>query len=96
MKRHLLTDTGPHELLLRSAMKLSTLMMMHEAAIHGAGVALLPRTLVADDLSAGKLACWGTETGAETEIWALHASSRLTSAKVISFLRHLEEASFSS
>ena len=88
----LATGTGRRELLLRPAMKLSTLLMIHQAVVHGAGVALLPRTMVAEDLSAGRLACWGIEVGAVTELWALHASSRLASAKVVSFLHHLEEA----
>ena len=90
--RHLMTEAGPRELLLRPGMKLSTLLMVHQAAIHGAGVALLPRTLVADDLAMGRLAYWGIEVGAVTELWALHASSRLASAKVVSFLHYLEEA----
>ena len=73
-------------------MKLSTLLMIREAAIGGAGVALLPRTLVEDDLTAGRLACWRVEAGRPTEIWALHASSRLPNAKVTAFLDYLERS----
>ncbi len=87
----LLTEAGPREILLRPTMKLSTLLMMREAAIHGGGVALLPRTLVEDDLLAGRLTCWGVQAGGQTEIWALHASSRLPPEKVTRFLRHLEQ-----
>ena len=86
----LMSDAGPRTVTLRPAMKLSTLLMIREAAIHGAGAALLPRTLVEGDLAAGRLACWGVEAGASTKIWALHASGRLPNAKVASFLRHLE------
>ena len=86
----LMSDAGPRTVTLRPAMKLSTLLMIREAAIHGAGAALLPRTLVEGDLAAGRLACWGVEAGASTEIWALHASGRLPNPKVASFLRHLE------
>ena len=86
------TDAGTRQLLLEPAMKFSTLMMIREAAIHGAGVALLPRTLIADDLSHSRLNCWGIYDGGQTEIWALHASSRLASAKVVSFLDHLASA----
>ena len=89
---HLMTESGPRELLLRPGLKLSTLLMVHQAAIHGAGVALLPRTLVAGDLAMGRLASWGIEVGAVTELWALHTSSRLASVKVVSFLHYLEEA----
>ena len=73
-------------------MKLSTLMMIREAAIAGAGAALLPRTLVEGDLDAGRLVCWGVEAGRPTELWALHASSRLPGAKVTAFLNHLERS----
>jgi len=84
------TTTGPRELRLRPAMGLSTLMMMREAALYGAGVALLPRTLIEEDLTAGRLSCWGVDAEGRTEIWALHASSRLPSRKVVAFLEFLE------
>ena len=86
------SDGGSRTVTLRPAMKLSTLLMIREAAIYGGGAALLPRTLVESDLISGKLACWGVESGAWTEIWALHASGRLPNAKVSAFLRYLEGA----
>jgi len=86
----LLTETGLRELGLKPAIRLSTLMMMREAALHGAGVALLPRTLVESDLADGKLVSWGVDVEGRTEIWALHASSRLPNRKVVAFLEHLE------
>lgn len=86
------TDAGLHSIVLRPSIQLSTLLMVREAAIHGAGVALLPRTLVEDDLRARRLECWGIEDGAPTEVWALHTSRRLVSARAAAFLRHLEEA----
>lgn len=86
----LLTETGYRVLELRPAIGLSTLMMIREAALHGAGVALLPRTLIEEDLAAGRLSCWGIDAEGQTEIWALHASSRLPSRKVVAFLEYLE------
>lgn len=86
------TNFGPREVQLRPALQLSTLMMMREAVINGAGVALLPRTLIEEDLRSGRLECWGIEEGAPTEVWALHRSRRLVNAKVRAFLQHLEQA----
>lgn len=62
----LLTEVGPRNILLRPTMKLSTLSMIREAALHGAGAALLPRRLVEDDLSTGRLSCWGIQAGVQT------------------------------
>jgi DNA-binding transcriptional LysR family regulator len=84
------SDSGLREIRLRPAIRFSTLLMIRDAVLHGAGVALLPRTLVEDDLRAGRLTLWGVEGGGSTEIWVLHASRRLVSAKATAFLRHLE------
>lgn len=84
------SDSGLREIRLRPAIRFSTLLMIRDAVLHGAGVALLPRTLVEDDLRAGRLTLWGVEAGGSTEIWVLHASRRLVSAKATAFLRHLE------
>lgn len=73
-------------------LKLSTLLMVREAVLAGVGAALLPKLLVAEDVAAGRLACWGTEDGAAVEIWALYSSRRLLSAKVRAFLDALVEA----
>lgn len=73
-------------------LKLSSLMMVREAVVAGVGAALLPRLLVADDIAAGRLACWGVEDCPAVEIWALYSTHRLLSAKVRAFLDALIEA----
>jgi DNA-binding transcriptional LysR family regulator len=73
-------------------LRLSSLLMVREAAIAGAGAALLPKLLVDADLDAGRLVHWGTENGAPVEIWALQSSRRLVSAKVRAFLDALDAA----
>jgi DNA-binding transcriptional LysR family regulator len=73
-------------------LRLSSLLMVREAAIAGAGAALLPKLLVDGDLDAGRLVHWGTENGAPVEIWALQSSRRLVSAKVRAFLDALDAA----
>jgi DNA-binding transcriptional LysR family regulator len=73
-------------------LRLSSLLMVREAAIAGAGAALLPKLLVDADLDAGRLVHWGTENSAPVEIWALQSSRRLVSAKVRAFLDALDAA----
>lgn len=67
-------------------LRLSSLLMVHQATLAGVGVAMLPKLLVEKDLSAGRLLCWGAEAGQPVEIWALYHSRRLLSAKVRAFL----------
>ncbi|MDP9011649.1 MAG: LysR substrate-binding domain-containing protein, partial [Pseudomonadota bacterium] len=62
-------------------LRLSSLLMARDAVLAGAGPALLPKLLVADDIAAGRLALWGTQDGPPVEIWALQSSRRLIGAK---------------
>jgi DNA-binding transcriptional LysR family regulator len=80
---------GP-EVRTRTVLELPTLPTVRDAVLTGIGAAKLPRVLVADDLAAGKLVSWGAATERPAELWALHSSGRLPSAKVKAFLRHLE------
>jgi DNA-binding transcriptional LysR family regulator len=73
------------------ALRLSSLLMVHDAVRAGAGAALLPKLLVADDIAAGRLAYWGV-VGPAVELWALQSSRRLVGAKVRAFLDVVESA----
>jgi DNA-binding transcriptional LysR family regulator len=73
-------------------LRLSSLLMARDAVVAGAGAALLPKLLVADDLDAGRLVCWGTDDHPPVQIWALQSSRRLISAKVRAFLDALATA----
>jgi DNA-binding transcriptional LysR family regulator len=76
-------------------LRLSSLLMVREAVLEGAGAALLPGLLVERDVAAGRLVCWGKEAGPPVEVWALYSSRRLLSAKVRAFLdmlRGLDES----
>jgi DNA-binding transcriptional LysR family regulator len=73
------------------ALRLSSLLMVHDAVRAGAGAALLPKLLVADDIAAGRLAYWGN-VGPAVELWALQSSRRLVGAKVRAFLDVVENA----
>ena len=73
-------------------LRLSSLLMVRDAVLAGAGAALLPKLLVADDIESGRLAYWGTQAGPPVEIWALQSSRRLVGAKVRAFLEVVESA----
>jgi DNA-binding transcriptional LysR family regulator len=73
-------------------LRLSSLLMVRDATVAGAGVALLPKLLVDDDVAAGRLVLWGTEDAPLVQIWALQSSRRLVSAKVRAFLDVVEQS----
>jgi DNA-binding transcriptional LysR family regulator len=66
--------------------------MVRDAVLAGIGAAKLPRLLVAEDLAAGRLLSWGASSDQPSELWVLHASRRLASAKVRAFMQFLETA----
>jgi DNA-binding transcriptional LysR family regulator len=72
--------------------RLSSLLMVRDAVLAGAGAALLPKLLVADDIAAGRVDLWGVQAGPPVEIWALQSSRRLVGAKVRAFLEVVEKA----
>ncbi|NHN89536.1 LysR substrate-binding domain-containing protein [Acetobacter conturbans] len=76
----------------RPSLRFSSLLMIRDAVLAGAGAALLPRLLVSDDLTSGRLVQWATHVGPDVEIWALHSSRRLTGAKVRAFVGMMEAA----
>jgi DNA-binding transcriptional LysR family regulator len=71
-------------------LRLSSLLMVRDAVLAGAGAALLPKLLVADDIAAGRLTLWGAQDGLPVEIWALQSSRRLIGAKTRAFLDVVE------
>lgn len=72
----------------RPVLRLSSLLMVRDAITAGAGVALLPRSIIAGLLDKGELVRWGT-SGAEVELWVLHTSRRLQSPKVRAFVEFM-------
>ena len=66
--------------------------MQRAAVLAGGGAALLPRSLVGQDVSAGRLIRWGVDGGVPPELWALHTSSRLVDPKVTAFVQHITAA----
>jgi DNA-binding transcriptional LysR family regulator len=73
-------------------LRLSSLLMARDATLAGAGVALLPKLLVADDIAAGRLVLWGVEDAPPVQIWALQSSGRLMGAKIRAFLDVIDQS----
>jgi DNA-binding transcriptional LysR family regulator len=72
-------------------LRLSSLPMVRDAVCAGAGIAVLPRLIVAEDVSHGRLMILGTLPDSSVEYWALHLSRRYVSPKVSRFLATLNE-----
>lgn len=70
-------------------MRVSSLLMVRDAVRAGRGAAVLPRSLVADDLVEGRLVAWGTASSRDVELWVLHTSRHFVSAKVQAFVDFL-------
>lgn len=67
-------------------LRLSSMLMLRDAAIAGAGVTQVPRSIVWDQLTKGTLVQWGAVRGKEVDLWVLHTSRRLASPKVKAFV----------
>jgi DNA-binding transcriptional LysR family regulator len=73
-------------------LRLSSLVMVRDAVLAHAGAALLPRSMVAGDLAAGRLSCWGAVEDRPVSAWVLHISRRLVSSRVTAFISTLVTA----
>lgn len=82
---------GPLTFQPQPVMRLSSILMIYEAVTAGRGAAILPWSLVAADIAAGRLMSWGHVLNRPIEVWVLHASSRLSSPKVTSFAAFLAD-----
>jgi DNA-binding transcriptional LysR family regulator len=67
-------------------LRLSSFLMIRDAAVAGAGAALLPQSIAWSQLARGELVQWGVISGVEIELWVLHTSRRLPAPKVRAFV----------
>ncbi|MBB4226134.1 LysR family transcriptional regulator [Variovorax guangxiensis] len=67
-------------------LRLSSFLMIRDAAVAGAGAALMPQSIAWNQLTRGELVQWGPVSGAEVELWVLHTSRRLPAPKVRAFV----------
>lgn len=69
-------------------LRLSSLLMVRDAIAAGAGVALVPQSIIGSLLQKGELVAWGA-AGDDVELWVLHTSRRLQSPKVRAFVEYM-------
>lgn len=70
-------------------LKLSSFLMIRDAAVAGGGAALIPQSIAWDQLTRGELVQWGTVSDVEVALWVLHTSRRLPSPKVRAFVEFM-------
>jgi DNA-binding transcriptional LysR family regulator len=85
-------DDPLEELMPNPVLRLSSILVVRDAVLANAGAALLPRSMVAGDLAAGRLVCWGIVEDRPISAWALHVSRRLVSSRVTAFIGALVAA----
>lgn len=73
----------------RPVLRLSSPLMVRDAVRAGAGAGLLPCSMVAEDIAAGRLVSWGASSERSVEVWVLHTSRRLASPKVAAFVQFM-------
>lgn len=69
-------------------LRLSSLLSIRDAVVAGAGVAMLPQSIIGDQLEKRELVSWGI-AGKETQLWVMHTSRRLQSPKVKAFVEFI-------
>ena len=70
-------------------LRLSSFLMIRDAAVAGAGAALIPQSIAWGQLGRGELVQWGVVSGVEVELWVLHTSRRLPAPKVRAFVEFM-------
>jgi DNA-binding transcriptional LysR family regulator len=73
----------------REILRCSSMALVYEAVLAGAGAALIPAWLIQNDLAEGRLKAWGTVPNRDVEAWVLHPPGHLTSPKVRAFVDFL-------
>lgn len=88
-----LPPAGPDVVLRpRVTLRLSSLLMVRDAVMAGTHAAILPKSIIADELEAGRIKSLGTPADRDAELWMLHSSRRLVSPKVTAFMQLLDAA----
>jgi DNA-binding transcriptional LysR family regulator len=70
-------------------LRLSSFLTIRDAAVAGAGVALLPQSIARDPIARGQLVQWGAVADGEVALWVLHTSRRLPTPKVRAFVEFM-------
>jgi DNA-binding transcriptional LysR family regulator len=79
------------------AIRLSSMALVYDAVHEGIGAAMMPASLIGNDLAGGTLKSWGEVEGRAAEVWALYPPQRHVAGKVSAFVNmlvdHFHEAS---
>lgn len=67
-------------------LRLSSFLTIRDAAVAGAGVAMLPQSIAWSQLARGELVQWGAIDQGDVAMWVLHTSRRLPAPKVRAFV----------
>jgi DNA-binding transcriptional LysR family regulator len=70
----------------RATLRLSTLAMVRDATLEGAGFAMLPNTVVDEDVAEGTLLHFGDLQGVDVDLSIVHPSRRLVSRRLRAFI----------
>ncbi|PYF10527.1 DNA-binding transcriptional LysR family regulator [Rhodobacter viridis] len=73
----------------RPVVRSSSMLLVHEAVLAGAGAGILPLSLVAQDLEAGRLVSWGQIGEAAIGAWVLHPPGHLVRPAVRAFVEEM-------
>lgn len=89
---NVLREDEPLRIIPREILRCSSMMLVYDAVLSGAGAALLPAWLIEKDLRDGRLRAWAKVPDRNIEAWVLHAPAHLTSPKVRAFVDTLVDA----
>lgn len=89
---NVLREDEPLRIVPREILRCSSMMLVYDAVLSGAGAALLPAWLIEKDLRDGRLRAWAKVPNRSIEAWVLHAPAHLTTPKVRAFVDTLVEA----
>lgn len=70
----------------REMVRLSSMALVYDAVREGIGAAMMPASLIRDDLVTGALDMWGEVDGRSIEVWALYPPQRHVAGKVSAFV----------
>jgi DNA-binding transcriptional LysR family regulator len=83
---HISDGKRKREVVPKATIRLSTLAMVRDAVLEGAGFATLPDTLVGDDIRSGALVHFGDLEGVDVDLSIVHPSRRLVSRRLRAFI----------
>ena len=87
-----LTAEGQTKTLLpQEVVRLSSMALIYDAVREGIGAAMMPASLIRDDVASGALVSWGEVDGRSIEVWALYPPQRHVAGKVSAFVSMLVE-----